>query len=277
MVPTEPMVGEELFQQVQQRLDRNRTESPRNTKQIYMLQHLLWCRGCAKPFIARSRVTRGGKPLKAPVRYYGCLGMKKSPGAYVCRKSAELPAATLEQAVWDKVAQAFAEPRALVEILKARAAISAQEAQTIQAELARATKELRRKQLELQHLLTWARQRLITAEELRPQLAQVREQQEHWEREVDRVGQKLQFIQVADRDLSHAEQVCASVRDRLPLLTPQQRKEFLALVVERVWVDRENNLDIEVIIPTFDQPPPPGAICETALSQRERGNLKPGA
>ncbi|GEM_PF-2462034 len=286
VVPVEPIVTEATFQQVQRQLDSNRTESPRNTKQVYLLQHLLRCRGCGKPFIARSQVTRHGKPLKAPVGYYGCLGMKKSPGAYSCRRSAELRASSLEEAVWDKVAQAFAEPKALVEILKARAAASAQETDAVQAELTRAREELQRKQLELQHLLTWARQRLLTAEELRPQLAQVREQQEHWEQEVDRLGQKLESIHVADQDLSNAEQVCASVRDRLPLLTPQERKEFLALVVERVWVDAENNLDIEVVIPTFNKPLPPGGICETALSQRERGfpypnpeafSLEPGA
>jgi hypothetical protein len=47
--------------------------------------------------------------------------------------------------------------------------------------------------------------------------------------------------------------------------TPQQKKEFLRLVVERIWVDESNNLDIEVVIPKLEKRPD-DVICETAIS-----------
>ena len=270
LIPVTPIVTEELFHRVEQQMDKNRSASPRNTKLIYLLQHLLRCRGCGKPFMARSHINRHGKPLKTPERYYGCKGMKESPGAYDCRRPAELYASTMERVVWGEVAQAFANPHALVEILKARNASATEKGRVTGAELDMAKDQLGKKNLELQQLLTWARQKLLTADELKPQLVQVREQRQHWEREVEKLNQKLGSLQAGDRNLADAERLCLSVRDRLVSLTAQEKKEFLRLVVERIWVDKTNNLEIEVIIPSFEKHPT-GVICEPPLSFRRRG------
>lgn len=105
-----------------------------------------------------------------------------------------------------------------------------------------------------------ARHRLLTAEELRPQLAQVREQKEYWEREVDRLRQNLDSIHVAEHNLSCVERFCEVVRHRLTPLSPQQKAELLRQVVERVWVYQDNNLDIEVVVPTFNGSAAPDVI-----------------
>ena len=265
LIPVTPMVTEEIFQRVQRQLEKNRRTSPRNTKVVHMLQHLLLCRGCGKPFGARSRNTRHGKPLKTPERFYGCRGMKQSPGAYHCRKTTELNATTLETVVWKEVTQAFAEPEALLKILKARNAVAAEKARTIRAELDRATEQLGKKNLELQQVLTYARQNLLSADELKPQLAQVREQKQHWEEEMRILKQKLGSLQAGAGNLEDAKKLCLSVRERLVDATPQQKKEFLRLVVECIWVDESYNLDIEVVIPKLEKQAN-DVICETALS-----------
>jgi site-specific DNA recombinase len=272
LIPVSPMVSEEIFERVQRQLEKNRRISPRNTKAVHMLQHLLWCRSCGKPLGARSRNNRFGKPLKTPERLYGCRGMKQSPGAYHCRKTAELNATTVETVVWDEVTRAFAEPATLLKILKARNADADEKARTIRAELEKAAEQLGKKNLELQQVLTYARQNLLSADELKPQLAQVREQKQHWEEEMQRLKQKLGFLQAGAGNLADAEKLCLSVRESLVDVTPQQKKEFLRLVVERIWVDESNNLDIEVVIPKLEKQPN-DAICETPLSSRGEGGL----
>ena len=127
--------------------------------------------------------------------------------------------------------------------------------------------------MELQQVLTWARQKFLTADELKPQLAQIREQRQHWEREVEKLNQKLGSLQAGDRNLVDAERLCLSIRDRLVGLTAQEKKEFLRLVVERIWVDKSNNLEIEVIIPSFEKHPT-GVICEPPLSLKGEGEEK---
>jgi site-specific DNA recombinase len=276
LIPVIPIVAEEIFESVQRQLEKNRRISPRNTKAVHMLQHLLWCRSCGKPLGARSRNNRFGKPLNTPERLYGCRGMKQSPGAYYCRKTAELNAATLENVVWNEVTLAFAEPEALLKILKARNAGAVEKALTIRAERDSATEQLGKKNLELQQVLTYARQNLLSADELKPQLAQVREQKQHWEEEIRRLKQKLGSLKAGAGNLADAEKLCLSIRERAVDATLQQKKEFLRLVVECIWVDESNNLDIEVVIPKFEKQPT-DVICETPLSfkgEREGWFLK---
>jgi site-specific DNA recombinase len=270
MIPVPPIVVEELFQKVQRQLDKNRVLSPRNTKHVFLLQNLLYCRVCGKSFKCRARSKSHGRSLKVPERYYGCRGMQNSPGAYNCRGSAEINANVLEKAVWDKVSEAFSQPETILEILKARNESAKQEAEAMRSELKAAEEQLTRKNLELQRVLSWARQNLLSAEELKPQLAQVREQQQHWGERVTRLNAKLRSTRVGDDQIAAAEEFCRSIRGTLGNLPPEKKKEFLRLVLERVWVDKQNNLEIEVIVPVTAKQPD-DVICEAPLSaSRER-------
>jgi site-specific DNA recombinase len=272
LIPVTPIVSEEIFQRVQRQLDKNRSTSSRNTRHIHLLQNLLWCRGCGKFFGVRTRTHRLGKLLKTAERFYVCRGMKHSPGAYHCRKPAELYAATLEKVVWNEVTRAFSNPYSLLEILKVRNAAAVEKAGTIKAQLDAAVEHLKKKNLELQQVLTWARQDLLSADELKPQLAQVREQKEHWEQEIESLNQKLASLKVGEQDLADAERFCLSIRGRLANLAADQKKEFLRLVVERIWMDESNNLEIEAIVPMPDKQPN-NAICETPLSLKGEGGV----
>jgi site-specific DNA recombinase len=264
LVPVEPIVPAELFDKVQAQLGQNRVLSPRNTKHIHLLQHLLYCRECGKTFHCKTRYRSHHLTLRVPQRYYGCRGMRNSPGAYRCRRPAEIRAELVEKAVWDKVAESFSQPEALLEMLRARNAAAAAEAEAIKADLRGAQDQLAKRDLELQQVLSWARQNLLSADELKPQLAQVREQKQHWEQETARLNTRLRSFEVSEQSLADAEQFCRSVRGRLGNLTPEKKKEFLRLVIERVWVDGQNNLDLEVIIPP--RPKQPDVVCETAFS-----------
>ena len=72
-------------------------------------------------------------------------------------------------------------------------------------------------------------------------------------------------MQSGDQELKGAQAFCQSVRDRLPRTTPEQKRDFLKLVVERVAVNSDNTLDIQVIIPKPDNSSC-GCVCETAFS-----------
>ena len=147
----------------------------------------------------------------------------------------------------------------------------------MQIERKAAEEQLEKKNLELQQVLSWARQNLLSSEELKPQLAQVREQRQHWQQEVRRLDEKLVTLQVNDDSLADAETFCRSISHRLAGFTIEQKRAFLRLVVKRIWVDRDNNLEIELIIPK-PQEASNNVICETPLSLRkERGrDLKEG-
>ncbi len=270
LIPVEPIISEELFQRVQRQLQKNQIISPRNTKQTYLLQHLLWCRVCNKRFGARSHINRNSRPMKTPERYYGCRGMRQNLGGHNCRKPAEIYATRMENLVWDKVSKAFADPQSLLAILKLRNTTALEKVAIVRKELSEAAEQLRKKNLELQQVLSWARQNLLSPDELKPQLAQVRKQKQHWEVEIETLNQKLKSLECSNQSLKDADQLCRTIGKRLEYSTPEQKKEILRLIVERIWVDQDNNLEIEVIIPKA-QNQSDNVICETPLSLERRG------
>jgi hypothetical protein len=81
----------------------------------------------------------------------------------------------------------------------------------------------------------------------------VREHKQHWEEETRTLKQKLESLEAGAGDLNNAEKSCLSVRERLKDATPERNKAFIQLVVERIWVDENNNLDIEVIVPKVEK------------------------
>jgi FtsZ-binding cell division protein ZapB len=60
-------------------------------------------------------------------------------------------------------------------------------------------------------VLSWAKQNLLSVEELKPQPAQVREQQQYWEERVTRLIDKLASLKVGDDQITAAEEFCRSI------------------------------------------------------------------
>lgn len=54
------LVDEETFDAVQEALSRRRRDSPRKTKRLYLLQHLLYCRHCGGRYAAKTTKQRAG-------------------------------------------------------------------------------------------------------------------------------------------------------------------------------------------------------------------------
>lgn len=55
-----PLVDEDTFNVVQATLKKHKRDSPRNTKQLYLLQHLIWCGHCGSRYMAKSTWNKQG-------------------------------------------------------------------------------------------------------------------------------------------------------------------------------------------------------------------------
>jgi hypothetical protein len=88
---------------------------------------------------------------------------------------------------------------------------------------------------------------------------------EHWEEQVASLSAKLHSVPSDERSVEEVERFCESVRHRLATMTSEEKRQFLLLVVEKAWLDAENNLEIEIIVPRPDIKTVV-ANCETAIS-----------
>ena len=129
----------------------------RNTKLVYLLQHLLRCGECGRNFHAKStwRTTniRNGKKyrydLPTPHRYYVCNGAQDL--RLPCRNRPYIRAEQLEEPIWSEVKRVVQNPDSIVAGI---APLHSQESGGLEEQIARAERDLRSLQTREERAIT---------------------------------------------------------------------------------------------------------------------------
>ncbi len=280
-IPVPSIVSQDLFQRIQHRLQDNKRCSPRHSRTFYLLQHLLRCRVCGTTFrchsrhITRKRTKQGLKayPLATPYRYYECRGTTTHPGKFDCRRPAAITAKTIESLVWQKVSDAFQSPESLKDLLAVKASRAERKRHELEDSAKRAEESLKAVDTETQRLLTLARKGLVTEEEMEPQMRTLREQRQHFQVELAKAREQMKSQEVQPDSLEQAKQFCSAIGGRLKMLSDEEKRDFLRLVLDAVWVDGQGNIEIVGIVPSFAREGEGAAYasCEPALSLEGEG------
>ena len=154
-VPVPPLVDEETWEGAQAAKRARYSAARRNTRVLYLLQHLLRCTECGRKFRALSRwrthATRGGRrvayDLKVPLRYYACTG---SALRLRCREKPTIKAERLEKRVWEEVKGVLQGPSVIVAGI---AALGEGGGASLSEEQTKVERDLRGVQMEEQRLV----------------------------------------------------------------------------------------------------------------------------
>ena len=119
-IPIPQIIEDETWGRAQALKKQRSRKAKRNTKVLYLLQHLLKCGECGHNFHARatwSSVTvRNGKryryDLPSPNRYYMCNGMQSM--RLDCRERPNIRAERLEEPIWAEVKRVIQNPGLIV-------------------------------------------------------------------------------------------------------------------------------------------------------------------
>ena len=252
-VPVPPLVDQEIWDRAQAAKRARLSRAKRNTKVLYLLQHLLRCAECGRTFRASSRwhanATRHGKrvayDLTVPRRYYSCTGSKLR---LHCREKPTIRAERLEERVWDEVKHVLQEPGVIIAGIEA---VGQGGSESLAEEQARAERDLREVQHEEERLVRLYVAGKISEEMLDLQRKFVTERLEHLRVKVEdfrtRAATEVTREQLADSVHAWTEQVGVG----LDALTEEEKRDVLQDVVDEITVDGENNLVITIAIP-FD-------------------------
>ena len=251
-VPVPPLVDAETFARAQAAKRARQSRAKRNTKVLYLLQHLLRCAECGRTFQAKSRwrthALRKGKrvtyDLAAPYRYYACAGRKLR---LRCRESLSIKAERLEGRVWEEVKGVLQQPGVIIAGIEA---LGQGDAESLAEEQAQAERDLREVQLEEERLVRLYVMGKLSEEMLDAQRKYITERLEHLRARVDdyrtRAATEVTREQLADSVRAWTERVGAG----LEALTEEEKRDVLQDVVDEITVDGENNLTITIAIPT---------------------------
>lgn len=168
------LVDEETFNVVQTDLKRHKRDSPRNTKRLYLLQHLIYCRHCASRYTARTVWSKAGPRTIYQCRQRTVYGQKAGHDGIRWRWDGR----ELETAITKHVQRVFADPGYLMHEAK----VYHEEAERRFSEYEQQGEQLRSllaslEQQEIRALEGWQKGLYRDEQQLQDQLARLRSQQ----------------------------------------------------------------------------------------------------
>ena len=259
-IPIPQVIDDETWERARARKKQRSRKAKRNTKVLYLLQHILKCGECGHNFHARatwsSVSVRNGKKytydLPTPRRYYMCNGMQSM--RLGCRERPFIRAERLEEPIWAEVKRVVQNPGLIVAGIDS---LDSQGSGSLEEEIAQAERDLRSIQLEEDRAIRLFVSGKITEAQLDHQRRFITERLESARARLDdyraREASGTEKRELMEAVLSWAREVGQGLDE----LTPEQRQQILQMVVEQVVIDRDNNVDITLAIPIDDDPSDP--------------------
>ena len=252
-IPFPPLVDRTTWERAQELKKLRMSWAKRNTRTFYMLKGLVTCAECGRLMTGRATrqnsVRRHGKvysyTIDPPRRYYKCYGMQM--GETHCREHPFIRAERLEDLVWGEVRRFLYDPGVLfagIDSVRNRGSDGLDEG------LAKSEQALREVQEEEDRALRLFVSGKITESQLDRQRRFITERLEHNQSRVDEY--RAQAAAGAERraQIEMAVDWIERVSQGLETLTPEERREMLVLVIERATIDRNDNVEITLAIPT---------------------------
>jgi site-specific DNA recombinase len=233
------------FDSAQGQLKRNSELSPRNMKNHYLLKGLVRCGKCGSPFY--------GTPCHGKL-FYRCGNRDKTfPLPRECKASIVL-AETLERVVWDKLCEALKKPHLIVKQVAKLKEKSLRE-NNMKKDVDSIEKKLVSIEKEENRLLNGFREGVITIDQLRIQMAEVKLRSKQLEEEKKILATKQQDSFSPTNAKKTITDYCRSIEKRLDTLSKNfdGKKYLLSLAVNKIELEGKM-VRIKGIIPTSVQP-----------------------
>ena len=254
-IPVPQIIDDETWKRAQKLKKQRGAKAKRNTKVVYLLQHLLKCGECGRNFHARASWTttsvRKGKAytyeLTTPRRYYMCNGMQSM--RLRCRERPFIRAEQLEEPIWREVKRVLQNPDLIVAGI---ATLDSQDGVGMEEEIAQAERDLRSVQMEEDRAIRLFVSGKITEPQLDLQRRFITERLESARVKLDEY--RAQETSGAEKRRL-MEEVLTWAREfgqGLDEVTPEERHDYLQMLVEEVVIDRDNNVDITLALPIDD-------------------------
>jgi site-specific DNA recombinase len=244
LVATIPaIISQELFDQVQAKLEKNREMSRRNNKSHdYLLRALVSCGQCRLGCVGRS-----ADPTHA---YYYCGGKARphQTGHLERCPARAISVAQLDDLVWGDVCQLVAEPE-----LVAAALERAQRGEWLPQELQSRRQNLRKSQQHLQNQQERLTEAYLNGVIPLPEYQQRRQKIEQQIQSSQLEGHKLQAQVIQQDELAamtrSLTQFCQQIQQGLDGATFEQKRQIVELLIDRVVVTGDQ-VEIRYVIPT---------------------------
>ncbi len=233
-IPVPALVSESTFALAQEQLERNKHHSPRRTVEPSLLQGMLVCEKCGYALYRSSAQTS-----KQKLYYYRCLGSD----AYRYRNGAvcdnrPIRQDYLDSFIWTEILRLLDDPT-LIQAELDRRMEAAKKADPLRKREESLQREQVRIQKNIDRLVTAYQEGLVTLEQLRHRMPELRRQEKAAQSELlslaEATADESRYIRLVETLAQFRERL----RARADSLEVGQRQKILRLLVKEILVGKE--------------------------------------
>jgi len=244
MIPVPAIVSPETFAAAQGRMERNLPLARRNnTRHDYLLRGLVSCARCRYACLARTTHTG--------YNYYACTGRTHPERVGMAERctAAYMPATALDDLVWQDLRRLLAQP-ALISHALTRAQAGEWLPQELQARRQTLAKNLSTLERQQARLLDAYLADIIGQDEFARKRKELRQTQQGLTQQLRQLeAQARQHLQTTEL-ASGVHDFCQRIQPTLENLNFAQRRQLVELLIDRVIINNDHELEIHYVIPT---------------------------
>ena len=247
-IPVPALVDESTFDLAQERLQDNKKFSPRRTVEPSILQGLAHCAHCGYALYRTSTRSSARK-----IYYYRCLGSDAWRYQGKARCSAQpIRLDLLEDTVWTEVVRLLEDP-ALIQSELARRVQAARTSHPAKQNQDRIERELLQARRRAERLLTAYQEDLLSLDELRRRMPELRQREARLKAELVSLGAQL-ADQATYLRLAHTlGEFLQRLHSQAQTLDVLERQRVVRLLVKEIVVGHDS-ITIRHSIPNSDRP-----------------------
>ncbi len=259
-----PIIDRETFDRAQAKKKANSFFSPRKTKAFFLLQRLLYCEQCGHMLASHSESYR----RRSQYRYYRCVSHRNFPHLYQnCREMGGINAKEIEPLVWGELVKTLRDPDLIARGIAHKVAEIEAESETAIERVKEVESHILKTQEEKRRVICLASKGLITEEELTSQLEVLRAQEDtlleesrglertlaNKEKGANTQDLVMGFVETVSKKLDLLSLPDDQIPDERRQEIQKEKQQIARLMIDRVWVNGDRRVRIEVAIPLIDE------------------------
>lgn len=222
------IISRRAWQLAQAQVKRNSELSPRNAKYRYLLQGLVFCSDCGSRYM--------GVPCRESL-FYRCSNRQRNFPLPPDCKAGSIKASTLESAVWGGVCEAIKNPELLMTQVEELKRKRATRAGALEGKIRKIELRISKVKYQEDRMLDAYTAGAVTLGQLRGQMDRIKQNKQQLEEERKRLIEERNQCgsrAIKERDI---REFCELAEERLESFEFQEKRKFLRLLVDKVWLE----------------------------------------
>ena len=236
------IITEEEWQEAKRRRAKNTIRSPRNSRRLYLTDHILQCEECGTGF----HVSGGWSAMPRLM----CRRMERYPHLAPCRLPKSVDYGKVARQLWGGIVQVVSTEGGLEAAVIANANRVKGKKEIIEQRLKELTAKRTDLELEQDRVISWARKGSITEKQLEKQIKAISAEAEQRSAEENRLLADLRLVGGGDEVYRQAQEMIPAMKTRVNgALTDEAKRDVIDTLVQRALLDASGDLTIEFKVP----------------------------